>query len=79
MIVFFLLFFLLTSSSSVGPQNFTLVDLVIMDAQGLECEPISDDKYSGSVVLIDRGECEFADKVSTNMIDCVTCMRATMN
>ncbi len=77
MIVFFLLFFLLTSSSSVGPQNFTLVDLVIMEGQSLECEPITDDKYSGFVVLIDRGDCGFADKVSTHiMIVCVTCMRS---
>lgn len=68
MIVFSLLFFSLTSSSSVGPQNFSLVDLVMLDGQSLECEPISDDKYSKSVVLIDRGECDFADKVSTHMM-----------
>ena len=48
----------------VGPQNFTLVDLAIIDGEGLECEPVNDEKYSGSVVLIERGECNFVDKVS---------------
>jgi hypothetical protein len=48
----------------VGPQNFSLVDLVIQDGQGLECEQVDDDKYAGSVVLIERGECDFVDKVS---------------
>uniref|UniRef100_A0A7S2PHM1 PA domain-containing protein n=1 Tax=Skeletonema marinoi TaxID=267567 RepID=A0A7S2PHM1_9STRA len=46
-----------------GPQNYTLVDLVIIDGQGLECEPVNDDNYAGSVVLIERGECNFVDKV----------------
>ena len=50
--------------ASFGPQNFTLVDLVIIDGEGLECEPVNDEKYSGSVVLIERGECNFVDKVS---------------
>lgn len=52
-------------SCIVGPQNYTLVDLVIIDGQGLECEPVNDDNYAGSVVLIERGECNFVDKVST--------------
>ena len=62
-----LLFPLLThhSLNLVGPQNYTLVDLVIIDGQGLECEPVNDDNYAGSVVLIERGECNFVDKVST--------------
>eukprot|EP00986_Skeletonema_menzelii_P002423 scaffold652_cov142-Skeletonema_menzelii.AAC.10 len=46
-----------------GPQNFTLVDLAIIDGEGLECEPVNDDKYVGSVVLIERGECNFVDKI----------------
>lgn len=63
----------------VGPQNFTLVDLVMLDGQSLECEPIIDDKYSGSVVLLERGECNFADKVSTHMIDYATCNELPLN
>ena len=55
-----------------GPQNFSLVDLVIQDGQGIGCEQaVDDDKYAGSVVLIERGECNFVDKVRKESDDSV--------
>lgn len=38
-------------------------DLSIQDGQGLGCEQVNDDKYTGSIVLIERGQCDFTDKV----------------
>ena len=35
----------------------------IQDGQGLGCEQVNDDKYTGSIVLIERGQCDFTDKV----------------
>lgn len=35
----------------------------IQDGQGLGCEQVNDDKYTGSVVLLERGQCDFTDKV----------------
>ena len=31
---------------------------------GLGCEQVVDDEYAGSVVLLERGECDFVMKVS---------------
>ncbi len=31
---------------------------------GLGCEQVADDEYAGSVVLLERGECDFVMKVS---------------
>jgi hypothetical protein len=40
-----------------------LEDVSIQDGQGLGCEKVNDDKYTGSIVLIERGQCDFTDKV----------------
>jgi hypothetical protein len=40
-----------------------LEDVSIQDGQGLGCEQVNDDKYTGSIVLIERGQCDFTDKV----------------
>lgn len=47
----------------VGPQQFSLTNVVIQDG-GLGCEQVADDAYAGSVVLLERGECDFVLKVS---------------
>ena len=57
----FLLIMILLSLA--GPQNFTLEDVSIQGGQGLGCEQVNDDKYTGSVVILERGQCDFTDKV----------------
>jgi len=40
------------------------VDAYIQEGLSLGCEEVDDGRYAGSVVLVERGECDFTVKVS---------------
>jgi hypothetical protein len=40
---------------------------VAIQEGGLGCEQVADDEYAGSVVLVERGECDFVTKVSDSI------------
>eukprot|EP00986_Skeletonema_menzelii_P015556 scaffold12049_cov141-Skeletonema_menzelii.AAC.4 len=44
-----------------GPQKFSIENAFIQEG-GLGCEEVEDGTYAGSVVLIERGECDFSTK-----------------
>ena len=46
-----------------GPQKFSIVNASIQEG-GLGCEEVENGIYAGSVVLLERGECDFLTKVS---------------
>ena len=39
---------------------------------GLGCDQVVDDEYAGSVVLVERGECDFVVKVSYSFLQVAT-------
>jgi len=51
------------SPAAFGPTEYNITGAPVIYSNGIECDPVDDNAYVGSIVAIDRGECVFTTKV----------------
>jgi len=51
--------------AAFGPLYFDIEGAYIIDGNDLSCDDIDDDNYIGDIVIIDRGDCTFMEKVKS--------------
>lgn len=54
------------TGAAFGPLYFDIEGAYIIDGNDLSCDEIDDDNYIGDIVIIERGDCTFIEKVRTN-------------
>jgi len=52
----------IAAPAAFGPTEYNITGAPVINSNGVECEPVDDNAYTGAIVAIDRGDCLFTIK-----------------